>query len=89
LITCGTEDPGRAAVHEPLQAWQSLTALQQEFCSLDVRPPVFAERFTGFEQLAGQVVDDGDVVQGALYRAAVGDIAEDRLGAAINQVPGF
>jgi hypothetical protein len=35
------------------------------------------------------VVHDGDVVQGALYRAAFGDIAQDGLGAPINQVPGF
>jgi hypothetical protein len=50
------------AVHEPLELWLASCALDQSFRALDVRAVILVWRLSGFEELAGEVEDEDDVV---------------------------
>ena len=64
-------------MHETFEWCVPATALDQPHCSLDMGLAVFIGRLAGFEQLSGEVVDDGDAVERCAHGDLVAQVADD------------
>ena len=80
------EDARCAAVHEPLESCVPPAALDQQFGSVDMRLAVFIGGLPGFQQLAGKVIHDRDVIERGVHRALVVQVADDDLHALSSQL---